>query len=454
MEMKKAHWTTDGDNYRMDMALTKVDKENRLVTGWASLDNPDLQGDIVLAEASERAFAKFRGNIREMHQPIAVGRMVSYRPDSYYDTETQKFYNGIVVTAYVSKGAESTWEKVLDGTLQAFSISGPIVDSEMQFSKDAGRPLRIIKDYDLVELSLVDSGGNQLANIISIQKDVNGDVTATGMAVETTMENVFWCAKHESGIAKTSTEDSAVCPDGHDMQNIGWFETDGSDKAEKVQKFIDSHLSTTGSAQAEIAKQGEPANNQGGVNVAEENVNPEAEVDAGATVPVVDETTEQGKSETDASASVEAVAEADEDNVVEESEVSAEESVDGETEKAADVSEVEGDEPDFAKMFGDLQTAIESGLEKNANAASDAIAEAKTAFEAKIEELATSHTALIEKFNGLKTELEGVEKSLAAVESDTAVRKSGDLGGSKENTVVKSNGSVWGGRFLGLDSIN
>jgi hypothetical protein len=453
MEMTKAHWTSDGDNYRMDMALTKVDKENRLVTGWASLDNPDLQGDIVLAEASERAFAKFRGNIREMHQPIAVGRMVSYRPDSYYDTETQKFYNGIVVTAYVSKGAESTWEKVLDGTLQAFSISGPIIESEMEFSKDAGRPLRIIKDYELVELSLVDSGGNQLANIISIQKDVNGDVTASGMAVETTTENVFWCAKHESGIAKTSTEDSAVCPDGHTMQNIGWFETDGSDKAEKVQKVIDSHLTTTGSANAEIAKQEEPANNQGGVNVAEENANSEAEaeVDAGATVPVVDESTEQGKSESDADASVEAVAEADEENVVEESEVSAvEESADEESdeEKAADVSEVEGDEPDFAKMFGDLQGAIESGLEKNAKAATDAIAEAKAAFEARVDELVKSHSELVEKFNGIKTELEGVEKSLAAVESDTAVRKSGDLGGSKETTVTKSNRG-WGGAFLG-----
>lgn len=454
MEIKKAHWTSDGDNYRMDMALTKVDKENRLVTGWASLDNPDLQGDIVLKEASEKAFARFRGNIREMHQPIAVGRMVSYRPDSYYDTETKKFYNGIVVTAYVSKGAQSTWEKVLDGTLQAFSIAGPINDSEMEFSKDAGRPLRIIKDYDLVELSLVDSGGNQLANIISIQKSVDGAVSATGIAVETTTENVFWCDKHESGIAKTSTDETEVCPDGHTMRNIGWYETDGSDKAEKVQKVIDSHLSSTDSAKAEIAKQDEPANHEGGVDVAEENVNPEAEVDAGSTAPVVDESTEQGQSESDADGSVEAVAEASEDNVVEEAEVSAEESADEEAEKAADVSEVEGDEPDFAKMFGDLQSAIENGLEKNAKASSDAIADAKAAFEAKVEELAKAHSELVEKFNGIETELKSVEKTLAAVESDTAVRKSGDLGGSKEPAVAKSNGSVWGGRFLGLDSIN
>ena len=168
------HWSTDGDNYRMDMTITKIDKERRLVSGWASLDNPDLQGDIVLAIASEGAFSRFRGNIREMHQPIAAGRLVSYTPDTFFDKNTQKFYNGIFVTAYVSKGAQSTWEKVLDGTLSAFSIKGPIRDFEMQFSKDAGRQLRVIKEYDLEELSLVDSGGNQLANVVSFQKSVDG----------------------------------------------------------------------------------------------------------------------------------------------------------------------------------------------------------------------------------------------------------------------------------------
>src|SRR4051794_38279633 len=145
MELAKSMWTTDGDNYSISLPLTKIDKERRLVSGWASLDNPDLQGDIVLSEASEAAFKHFRGNIREMHQPIAVGKMIDWRPDSYYDPITQKFYNGIYVTVYVSKGAESTWEKVIDGTLQAFSIKGPITEHDFEFSKDDGRALRIIK---------------------------------------------------------------------------------------------------------------------------------------------------------------------------------------------------------------------------------------------------------------------------------------------------------------------
>ena len=75
--ISKAHWNTDGNNLRLSMPLTNVDKERRVVSGFASLDNLDKQDDIVTAEASMDAFAKFRGNIREMHQPLAVGKMVN-----------------------------------------------------------------------------------------------------------------------------------------------------------------------------------------------------------------------------------------------------------------------------------------------------------------------------------------------------------------------------------------
>ncbi len=76
--ISKAHWNSDGENLRLSMPFSKVDKERRIVSGFASLDNLDKQMDIVTAEASMKAFAKFRGNIREMHQPLAVGKMVNF----------------------------------------------------------------------------------------------------------------------------------------------------------------------------------------------------------------------------------------------------------------------------------------------------------------------------------------------------------------------------------------
>lgn len=421
MEIKKAQWTSDGDNVRLTMPLSKVDQDNRLVSGWASLDNADSQGDVVLKEANQRAFSRFRGNIREMHQPIAVGKMVDFREDSYFDQETQKFYNGIFVTVYVSKGAQDTWEKVIDGTLQGFSIGGSIKDAETQWVKDANQTIRFVKDYELVELSLVDSPANQLANVFSITKAADGSTVMKGMAVDTNSENVFYC--EADGIAKTSSDDSASCGNcGKDMENIGWFEygTD-EEKTEKVKALIsDRNSSNTNDSDESIAKQ-EAAQNEGGVIVTEENKTEETDVE---------------------STEVDEVAET-EDTVDEEK-----------TEKTVDNSEVVVEEPDFTKMFGDLQTAIESGLEKNAKAATDGIEKAAEAFEKRVDELVQKHEELVTKFESLKTDIGGVEKRLESVESETAIKKSGDLGGSTEGTLNKSEGSTWGGRFLGLSDLH
>ena len=124
MTISKAYWNSEGDHLRLSMPFSKVDKERRTVSGFASLDNLDKQMDIVTAEASMAAFAKFRGNIREMHQPSAVGKMVNFKEDKYFDPETKKFYKGVYVSAYISKGAQDAWEKVLDGTYTGFSIGG------------------------------------------------------------------------------------------------------------------------------------------------------------------------------------------------------------------------------------------------------------------------------------------------------------------------------------------
>ena len=120
-----------------------------MVSGFATLDNVDKQADIVTTDASLKAFAKFRGNIREMHQPTAVGKMVSFKEDKYFDPETKKFYSGVYVSTYISKGAQDTWEKVLDGTLSGFSIGGRMNKWDDAYDDKLDSKIRIIKDYDL-----------------------------------------------------------------------------------------------------------------------------------------------------------------------------------------------------------------------------------------------------------------------------------------------------------------
>lgn len=426
MEMKKAHWTSDDNSFSMSMELTKVDKERRLVSGWASLDNVDLQGDQVLAEASQRAFDRFRGNIREMHKNEAVGRMVAFKPDTFYDKDGTA-YRGIYVTAYVSKGAPNTWEKVLDGTLSAFSIKGPIRESSMDFSK-GDRPVRVVSDYDLEELSLVDSGGNQHANVVSIQKDASGNVEVTGMVAETEFDNIFWCEKDK--VAKISSEDSETCFEGHKMTRAGWTERDGRGDLEKIQSVLKNYLEK-GKPEQEL-----PADNEGGVEVADtKNEEVVAAPEPGTAAPAVQPADEQGKPASEVAASVEEVAAVEEE--------------------AANVSEVEADS-DLEKSLSDLEAKINDGVEKNESAIADLMKSIDEKFEAhaktveeKFGDLASKQVELSKSLDEVAKGLEKMVKSVGSLEDATALKKSGDLGGLQEEETLEKGGSgVWSGAFL------
>lgn len=237
-EIFKAHFESDDNNLRFTMPIAKVDAERRVVSGFATLDNIDRQGDRLLAEASRQAFENFRGNVRLMHQPIPAGKVISFRENSFYDPKTAKTYSGVFVDAYISKGAESIWQMVLDGTLTGFSIGGKIVDSEPAMDDETEQPIRIVKKYELMELSLVDSPANQFANILSIQK-VNDEIVTTGIATGFSVENIFWCKEDE--IAITESSELAECVMCHkSMDVIGWVESEDIDKNSEISKAVES----------------------------------------------------------------------------------------------------------------------------------------------------------------------------------------------------------------------
>lgn len=239
--INKAHFDVDGDNLRLTMPIAKVDEEKRIVSGFATLDNIDRQGDVLLSEASRKAFENFRGNVRLMHQPIPAGKVVSFRENSFYDKETGQTYSGIFVDAYISKGAENIWQMVLDGTLTGFSIGGRIIDFENSMDKsDDESPVRVVKEYELMELSLVDSPANQFANIFSIQK-LGDEIITSGIATEFTTDTVFWCAS--DAIAFSDKVDSMECPScKSSMVEIGWVESTDINKNQEIGKLVDNYL--------------------------------------------------------------------------------------------------------------------------------------------------------------------------------------------------------------------
>ena len=442
MNIEKSLWTSNGNVINLSVPFTKVNREKRTVSGFATLDNVDQTGDVVTAESSLKAFESFRGNIREMHGSNAVGKMVSFRPESFYDPKAKEFFNGVYVDAYISKGAQDTWEKVLDGTLSGFSIGGKILESDNEVNKANGKTVRFIKNYELIELSIVDSPANELCNILSIQK-VNGQYIAKGIAVGVVTENIFYCADSDSVFISTDkTYDSPVS--GKPAELIGWVESSDVNKAKEIDKILDAykHSRFTLPETQTIAKQ---ANAEGGnemsdntENVVVEDVAAEAPAEAVAAEAAVEDTAVVADDAAPAEAPAEAVAE----------------DVPAETlEKAAEVSEDKVDEPDFAKMLGDLKGFFSETLNKasEANAVQvTTIQETVEAFsksvDARISELAEQHTVLSGAVNDIKNTIDGVQKRVDAVESETAIKKSSDLGRSEEVTIKKSK---WNGSFLG-----
>jgi DNA-binding ferritin-like protein len=164
------------ENFNLSFPIDMIKKEERIVSGIATADNIDKSGDVVEFDASLEAFKNWGGNIREMHHPIAVGKAISYEPVEI-ESENGEKYKAIKVSAYISKGAQDTWEKVLDGTLRAFSIGGKIMEKAESTEKMfRGRPVNIIKKYTLGELSLVDNPANALATVDIIKMDTDGNL--------------------------------------------------------------------------------------------------------------------------------------------------------------------------------------------------------------------------------------------------------------------------------------
>jgi hypothetical protein len=547
--LHKAFWHSEDNSIKLSMPIAKIDKEKRTVSGFATLDNVDKQSDIVPTDVSIKAFERFRGNLREMHMPVAVGRVMSFKSDKFYDKEKDKFYNGVYVDAYISKGAQDTWEKVLDGTLSGFSIGGSIKDTEDQYDPEMDKSIRVIKDYDLHELSLVDNPANQFANIVSIQKAEDGQNTFDGIMTKMSLENVYW--SKENSLVRLSKEEDIRS--GETL--IGFVETTDNEKNEVIKNLIKAYGTMTnenvptknpttikpkkkkkddeedmdkasnvkvgdmvswnssgGTARGKVTRvvrngkikvpnssftitgtpedpavairlyrDGKPTDTIVGhkmktlrrVSMKSEQVsdnynkevNDMAKTEQEATIVaeevqiektevvedelvVVDEIV-KSDSDAPADAPAEAVAE---DAPVEEVVAPVAPAEDAPAEDApADVEKaetpaVESKDDDLAKAVQTVKVSVEE-ISKSVTAAVGDLAATVKSINEQLAELTKSVAKVTEEVTTVKSNVEEFGKRVDAVEDDTAIRKSGDLGGVVQGNKIKK-GSMWGGRFL------
>jgi hypothetical protein len=400
-----------------------------MVSGFATLDNVDKQGDIVTTESSVEAFKNFRGNLREMHQPSAVGKIVSFKEDKYFDPSDKKFYSGVYVSAYVSKGAQDAWEKVLDGTYTGFSIGGNIKTWDDAYDEKMDKSIRVIKNYELHELSLVDNPANQFANIVSIEK-VNGQNVVGGYLSKAEVENVFWDS--ESGIVMISDAESAVSPtNGNKMQNIGFIEKNDKENTEMIKFLVDS---AKGISTIKITKEVNPMteSTEAAVDAVVENaeVAPEAQPAEVVETPAV----------------AEEVAVAEEAPVAEavdggaDSPVAEQAAVEVEKAEEAVVDAVSEVKEEVAKAVSEINASL-------TNAFGDLAATIKSLNE-QVAAVTKSLDTVTSDVNGIKSNFNEFGKRVDLVEQDTAFRKSGDLGEIVQESPQVVQKSLWGGRFL------
>lgn len=132
--------------------IKKIDDDERMVYGWASTGDLDKDGEIIEPAAFEKSlpdYLKFP-TIREMHQPKPIGITKETRMEKD---------RGLFIAAKIVDS--EAWMKVKEGVYRAFSIGGRVKN----------RIDNVIKELELIEISLVDVPANPAAVITLFKGD-------------------------------------------------------------------------------------------------------------------------------------------------------------------------------------------------------------------------------------------------------------------------------------------
>jgi hypothetical protein len=125
-----------------------------------------------------------------------------------------KMYKGMQISAYISKGAQSTWEKVLDGTLAAFSVGGRVLErsSDEDLTEETGKSISRITNYELGEISLVDNPANPAAVVELVKSNDDGQLYYALDRTDHQSDDVD-LLKNENGANVLSMNDNSVTND-------------------------------------------------------------------------------------------------------------------------------------------------------------------------------------------------------------------------------------------------
>ena len=431
------HFETSGDNVKLGLYFSKVDEEKRTVSGFATLDNVDSHGDIIDADGSVEAFRRFRGGLREMHTNNAVGTIVSFEEAKNYHDEDDKVYRGVYISAKVSKGAQDTWEKVLDGTLKGFSIGGKVKKYDSREVEGRGK-VKVIKDYDLIEVSLVDNPANPLANVLTVQKVGDNYIYSDNDIFKGTQTILYQEGTGTIILSDAEEKDGFV--------NIGWVESESD--TEKIRDAVEKYKASKEDSEEEEEITLSLHKRDVIDAIASKFLSKEV-LNMPDNIIEKSEAAEEAVEET-----VEDVAEEAAEEVVEEVSEEAAEAVDeevaeGEVEVSDEVEKDASSEPKVDEILSTIQEAVAGAVEK----AVDAARESKEAAESVKSSLDETLSDVVKQISGLKENLDGLVARVESVESTTAVKKSSDIIVDEEDNDEEETNFWRGSGFLSANDL-
>jgi hypothetical protein len=158
-------------NLKLFAQISKIDEARREVWGIATSEIVDKEGEVFDYQTSKPYFkawsdeiskatdGKSLGNVREMHEPSAVGKLVEIG----FDDELKEVRVGARIVD------DEAWRKCAQGVYTGFSIGGTYVKAwkEGEYTRYTAKP---------VEISVVDNPCNPGAHFTAVKADGSWEV--------------------------------------------------------------------------------------------------------------------------------------------------------------------------------------------------------------------------------------------------------------------------------------
>lgn len=157
----------DLNKFNFNFSIKKADKKERIIEGYANIEEIDRHGELIVKEAFTEALNEYMDNpiLRYMHYEEPIGKVI----ESYVD-KIGLFVKAKIVDSPNVPIANKAWDLIEAGVLKAFSIGGSVKERELD--KETGI-VKILKLW-LAEISVVDIPANK-NSFFTVVKNLSKD---------------------------------------------------------------------------------------------------------------------------------------------------------------------------------------------------------------------------------------------------------------------------------------